>query len=647
MLLINDVILWLLLAFHVVGGATVFRRLFPAESPWLAFFVPALGLVVVLNFIEHLVGIPSLLWLLPFTLGGLFWSIASPGYSWSELRLPAAVFLVAFAFNFALKTLHPDIPTDDSMGDLKRVLDFSFGDRLPPIDSFLPPYDYRWYYTLEHYGASIVERLFDLDLGTACNLSFTLTNTLVCVAGAGIAYLASGRRAWVAFAMMPILEAGFTGSMPWLILTMKQPDFGYAVDLDGGWRNHDPGAIFKLLANEPHQALVLEPPGDWVWYGQFHANIAGFLLMFLAAFCALLVLDPRRCNWPWACLVLIVPLSMLAAAWYLPLCAALGATALLLALALGRRPENMRLALAFAAGGLALLWPALTHFANTPDHQPLHWTAPDDRTPFWIFVIQWWPVWLPWLVLLFFWRRMTAGGRWLHASVALLFLLTEFFTVGDWRWYTVEKMWGGVFGLGIVGLVAPLLASRRIVARLVTVLIVLATLATLSVRLERSHQWVDWNQGFLNLSGDTYLRNDAQKSRMLQALRQLHDKVVLAGMCFWNYSPPPGLVVFSMNRCYVAWFATEQLAGHGGEAEYRTALNNQFYAGQMPDPLSFLNQNGIDGVLIAPEDKIADAILSKLRGELAPSFEYVDCKAGGADNAGVFLRRPLPVSARG
>ena len=45
MLLLRAVLLWSLVSLHVVGGAAVFRRFFPRESPWWGFFLPSLALV--------------------------------------------------------------------------------------------------------------------------------------------------------------------------------------------------------------------------------------------------------------------------------------------------------------------------------------------------------------------------------------------------------------------------------------------------------------------------------------------------------------------------------------------------------------------------------------------------------------------------
>jgi hypothetical protein len=648
MLLTYDALLWLLVAFHVVGAAALFLRLFPDESPWLAFLLPALGLVVVLNFIEHLVALPTLAWLLPFTLVAFSRSLLRPGVPWRALGVPTALLLLAFAFNFAVKCLHPGIPPDDSMADLNRVLDFSLGDKLPPTDSWLPPFDHRWYYTFQHYAASVVERLFALNLGTACNVSFTLLNALIGFAGAGIAYLMGGRRTWVALVALALLEAGFNGAMPLVWLETHNVDFNYSADLDTGWRDHNPVAIYQILGAGTHYALPLEPPGLWLWEGQYHANLSGFLLMFLAALAALLVLDGPRGRWPWCCLLLAPPLTFLSATWYLPACSVLAGSALAAAWLLGRRPASLRFVLGVTVLTLALLLPAIATLAGWKHHQAFGWTTSQQHTPFWIFVFQWWPVYLPWLALCFFWRGLGAGARWLHLTVGGLFALVELFNVGGyWRWDMIEKNWGGIFGLGLVGLVPLLLSRNRIAAWAVAGLVIAAGLPILWSRADSALRWVDWNEDFLHLDGTGYLRTDPPEAALLQTLSRLHARTVLAGVCDWNYTPPVAPVVFSMNRAYVAWSFTEEICGRGDEANRRSALNNSFYAGTLPHPLDFLRDNRIDAVLIAPQDKIADARLAQLRTALAPEFDYVDCKAGGAGNAGVFLRRFLPPAAHG
>ena len=82
MLLLRFCLLWGLVAVHVLGGAILFRRLCPRESPWFGFIVPAMAIVLGLNLLEHAVGFPSLRGLLPFTFLGSLWLIIFRRTNW-------------------------------------------------------------------------------------------------------------------------------------------------------------------------------------------------------------------------------------------------------------------------------------------------------------------------------------------------------------------------------------------------------------------------------------------------------------------------------------------------------------------------------------------------------------------------------------
>jgi len=53
MLILQALFLWLIVSALMIGGAMLFHRRFPEESPWFGFIVPPLALVLLLNFIEH------------------------------------------------------------------------------------------------------------------------------------------------------------------------------------------------------------------------------------------------------------------------------------------------------------------------------------------------------------------------------------------------------------------------------------------------------------------------------------------------------------------------------------------------------------------------------------------------------------------
>ena len=76
------------------------------------------------------------------------------------------------------------------------------------------------------------------------------------------------------------------------------------------------------------------------------------------------------------------------------------------------------------------------------------------------------------------------------------------------------------------------------------------------------------------------------------------------------------------------------------------ALRLADWFGAMTDPLKFLHDNNITGVVIWPGDAIPDSYLATLKTALASSYDYIDCKGEGAQNAGIFLLRPLPPEVR-
>ena len=312
MAILRDLLLWLILSAHVVGGAVVFRRLFPRESPWFGFIVPALALVMGLNFIEHFVALPSLLWLMPITLLGLIAMISRGGFSWEGLALPTTAFLLAFAFTFGVRCMSPDISTgSDGMYDLNMVLDYCQGQKVPPTDGWLPPLDLKLYYSFQQYAASVVKRLLNVDVGTACNASHALLSAFTAFCGAAVAFRASGGRGWIALTAVLLVEAAFTGSSAFLNLFLPaNQTYFVANNLGGSLDNPNRGdnLLWWLVGlGSHHQRLELQVSGYWTWRDEYHANSAGHFLTLFAGFSVLELLRLERANWPWICAALIFP----------------------------------------------------------------------------------------------------------------------------------------------------------------------------------------------------------------------------------------------------------------------------------------------------------------------------------------------------
>ncbi len=103
------------------AGRWFFAGFFRGKSPWLAFIVPTLIVMAGFNFLEHYVSMPHLGWLLPFTLAGLLWAMARPGYSLEGMWLPGIFFVLLFSFVHFIRCLNPSITCNtEGVADMAR-----------------------------------------------------------------------------------------------------------------------------------------------------------------------------------------------------------------------------------------------------------------------------------------------------------------------------------------------------------------------------------------------------------------------------------------------------------------------------------------------------------------------------------------------
>jgi hypothetical protein len=670
---IQALFLWSFISALVIGGALVFRRFFPEESPWFGFLVPPLGFVVALNFIEHFIALPNLLPLLPLLLGLIGWLAASPAYSRREVVLPSLVFLGAFAFTFGIRCLQSDIlPSSDGLSDLNKINNYCQGGTLPPVDTWMPPFHYVWYYSLQHYAASVVKRLFDVKLGVAYNTSHALLSALTCVAGAAAAHRFSGGKVWITVAIPFLIESAATGSSAYINLTTHDPNQWVANNLSGGVISPpDDHLLWKWLALDPYrERLELQVPGFWTWRDEYHANMAGHFLTLFGVFVVAELILLRRTIWPWAMAVLLPLLAVVSSTWAYPISILLCGGMVIIAVVYGRRPASLPLAGAILVASFILLWPSFYDVTSSPQAPDIMWTKPEWAAPWREFLVQWWPIILLWSCGCFYAREISPSVRWILVVIPLMLIGIEWITV-EGRYNTVEKMWGYTYGTGLIALF-PLVAQRsgldeigNIVSqrgplgillllgrrtglgcRLITLLLLFSASVSLWYWMANKLRWAAWNGGICNLEGDHYITIDDQKKKMLQILMQVKNETFLSGKCIWCYNESPALAVFSGNRSYIAWSYFESVADYVDEATYREKLNNDFYSGAMADPLKFLQGNKITGVIIWPDDNIPDAYLATLTKDLTSSYEYIDCRASDNRNAGVFLLRPLPENIR-
>jgi Uncharacterized membrane protein (DUF2298) len=648
--LIQAFFLWFFVSFLMIGGAFAFRYFFPRESPWFGFIVPPLAFVILLNFIEHFIALPNLLLLSPLLVGGLVWLMAKPHFPKRDLLLPSVVFLAAFAFTFGIRCLQPDIlPTSDGLADLNKINNYCQGDTLPPTDTWLPPFKYEWYYSLQHYAASILKRLLNIKVGVAYNLTHALLSALTCVAGAAAAHRISGGKTWITLAIPFIIESAMTGSSAYVQLTMQNPSLWLPDNLSGGFddlpHNSPNNPIWKWLAAPYHERLELQVPGFWTWRDEYHANSSGHFLTLLAVFVGAELVAVTKTIWPWVMAVLIPCIAVVASTWAYPITGLICGGTVIIALLHGRRPAALALTGWILVGALFLLWPALYDVTSSPEVPDIMWTKPEQRAPLIEFLLQWWPILLLWIYGWFLFRQLSPAGRWILAVLPIMLISIELVSV-EGRYNTVEKMWGYTYGAGLIAFFPMVAARPSLPCRLLTVVLLFCSFISMTGWLRNASEWLPWGRwpdAEFSLEGSHYIRADAQKGRMLQVLSRTKHATFLTGKCInFNYYEAPALAVFTENKSYATWTYFESVANYREEAEYREKQNNDFYSGAMSNRLQFLQSKNIYGVIIWPDDDIPNDALDALTKELDPDYEYIDCKGSGDKNAGVFLLRSAP-----
>jgi Uncharacterized membrane protein (DUF2298) len=618
------------------------------------------------------VALPVLVFLLPILAGATIWLGAVKQWWARPLLLPSIVFLLSFAFTFAIRCLEPDISyTSDGISDLNMVNNFSQGETLPPPDMWMPQFQFIWYYDLQQYAASVLKRLLNVNVGEAYNVSHALLSALTCVAAAGAASRISGGRIWITLAVPVLIESTMTGSSAYLLLTSKQPSVWLFADLsdgmvhppDGNWLwswlfNGLPAEVTKMTPDQilGLQTLRLQVPGFWTWRDEYHANAAGHFLTLLAILVIAELVEPRKTIWPWVMAVLTPLLAVMASAWALPITALLCWVTLPISLLCGRRPASTGISVMTLFIALTLLWPAFMNVTSSPQFPEVRAINPLERVPPREFLVQWWPIIALWVAGLCSWKNLSFGLRWVIVVVPIMLFGIEQVDIES-RYNTIEKMWGYTWGAGLVALF-PFVASRQGLAfRSITIVLLASALITLTGGFMRdvltdawNGRWIDTKQvhfeKLFHLEGDHYLtvetgqsKNDEQRKKMLDVLRPYKKAVFLSGKCVFCYNEAPTLTLFTGNKSYIAWSYFESLANYSNEAATREKDNNDFYSGAMTDRLKFLQEKKITGVLIWPDDEIPDDFLAKLRQELDPAYEYIDCRGAGDKNAGVFIAR--------
>ncbi len=611
--------------------------------------------------LEHFVGLGDLTPIsLPVTglsLLLIWWRRArflDRGFKASEI-----VFLCALAYGAIWRLSFPEVLEDnDRLTDFHFVANYFSGERLPPVDAWLPYQRLDYYYAFQHYAAALLGRIFGLGPGVSFNVAAVILSGLVItlawefLAVLGVRFrlklLAIAALAIGGTGISPLLHVITTGSSaPFLSYVSAVDALVYNSKLLGLFNASSASDIWRAVFGETSLSvrLPIETFGYQYAIGGYHAVLSGFLLLFLALASIAAVPQaekPVRTRLEFV-LGLTVPLTLCANAWLLPLQAALvGAWKLWD----WRRTRRFNLfGLAAGAGvGLFLLLPFLAGLGAGTNFMQLQFVAWQDHAPVAQFLIVWWP-----LLVLAIAAPLLGLTRSPVGFFAALFLsllaFTEIVNAFDGayrddfiRFNPALKWWGWIFTGGVFSISAYLLASNRRAAR-VTAGIVLTLISVFAVDagrylIFRSHDYAG------KLDGTGYYVQDPANARMLSSLTQAPRDIVLEPIydvfpldtgIYGSFALKPSVVG-------IPW-ALESWKKGMTELPGLIAEIKSFYAGTHKQAARFLIDHDVRYVVWSVRESTDLATWQAIAPAIEAEYRWMEFSATPNRHIGLWIRR--------
>jgi len=664
-----------------LAGVTLLLR---SRLPYLlAKAAGLIGFVLILFFVEHLIGLGRLTWVWPVsTLSSLAllwrWRAELKADLWKE----ELVFLLAFAYALFWKYCFPDIDFhSEQLTDLAFINSYLPGGTLPPADSWLPAFRFNVYYAFQHYGAALLARILGLEAGYAMNLAIALTLALL----ASLAWFVSSRfiaSRWLKVILVATIMAGGSGIAPlthFIIeqhpVTRSEKAFAAANNL---WTSVRFAGVFEDRVNtklgqtlfpkpppEKHSGppfesrdLPLETIGYLTFLGDFHPPLGGFVLLFLALGCITMLEIPPRPTVGAAepasgqpgtarslqvVLAATVPLTLITNTWIFPLQLFL-LTAWIIFRQGRNAPPDWPALLAGGAGALALIYPFFSQFAGQSLETPIKLVEALDRTPFHIFIGIHWPA----LVLMGLTLTLVRRNRFallLVVIFALLLVVSEVIYVDDQlagkynRTNTTLKWWSWIYPgvLLMLGSICIGAGKWRRWAALVVLLLVA------SYGIDLAAYWGYSQQSSLGkLAGNQWLRQDPVDKQLLEFLKVSSRGVVLESLdAGGGYTPSSAFALFSGQLSANGWPDHEaQWRGNPGHIYANADKNRAFYRGALSDSLSWLELNDVRYIVWNSRDqrRLAEARES-INDQIGGRYIWKPFGKSGTEELGCWIRK--------
>jgi uncharacterized membrane protein len=609
-----------------------------------------------LFFFEHFVGLGRLTWCWPLTTLAAVWMIVLDSGQLRRNWQTEAVFLACFAWVFAWRYSYPGIvASSEKLGDLAMIASYVPGTRLPPVDSWYPPYPFDIYYSFQHYAAALLGRVFGMGPGFTYNIAFSLLGALTIFSAALGAYTVcrSGPRTalvTVAFAL------GGTGAVIPVHFMVDRPELHASMRFIGDTATYEHvetafGRSLLETSGLPHQPAPKLPSETFAYMtalGDYHPPLSGFYLLSLAFFCIALVERDKAIGAAQAVLAATIPLCAIANAWTLPLQTVLVVTWVMYRVWHGR-PVAWPMLAAGLIIAMSLSYPFLGPFAyRAMDYNVrLRLVPAAEHTPLLLGLIVLWPILAAIGVLLISgWRErwlLWAAGMWMA-----LLLFSEIAYVDDVyqgiysRFNTTLKWWpwiqaGALLQAGAHGFHTVSRSLRWAAAIILSTVSVYAfDLGNVLIRAPKSD--------FGRLDGMAWITNDQIERAILDFLTSAPRGIVLQRLEAGAFTPAPAIALFAGQQAFLGWPEHEKLwRGQRADVAIRDAEVKRFYAGEMPESAEWLLQNDIAYVLwLKSENGLPRGTFDRIDGYLHPAYFWQEYYRANDFRVGVWIRRKVP-----
>jgi uncharacterized membrane protein len=601
---------------NLLGAGLAGRRL--VDDYPIARVAGVLAACLACFFLEHLAGWGPHPPLLPLTTALSVWLI------WRDRRIVVrnwgaeVLFAAGFCYCFLWRYASPDIDdTGEKMPNLMLIESYMRGTKLPAPDLWLPPFRANFYYSFQHYGASLMGRLLGVGPGVSYHLAYcTLVGFIAVLMGSCVARLCDWRPGRLV-CLLSLLVGG-SGSVVAAHVLLVHPGMFRSVRFLGSAIEHDPptwiGARVLPFMDTPGRAardLPMEPMSYVLINGDYHPPLAGFLLLALAS--TLIAAQAtgaagRRRAMNHALLAGTVPLALISNAWVFPLLLILVGGWFAYRLLSGEQGFLIP-ALAGLAAVTILEYPYLIEFTQQAitSNAAMGLTQPDDRTPWLGWCLTFWPV-AGILALGLLNREQRSLTLFLIVVWTLELAATEFLYNHDvyggvWnRFNSTLKWWGWVYAGIILTLGAKNLGSGSWLCRYGTVVLLVPSLV-FAADLHRCYNYFErtGSEGFL--AGSAWLNRDPIARDMVIVLAARPDGVALESGIKMENTESPAITLFAGKQSLLGWPWHETTwRGAFAEIRERLAQTTDFYEGKLADPLDWLLHNNVRYVIWLPRD---------------------------------------------